>query len=511
MNEPAAVDNLRATRREWIGLAVLTLPCLLLAMDLTVLYLAVPSLTADLNPSSAQLLWIVDAYGFLIAGSLITMGTLGDRIGRRRLLLIGGAAFAVASTLAAFSTSAEMLIATRALLGVAGATLMPSTLALIRNMFHDETQRSTAISLWVTSFTVGNAIGPLLGGFMLEHFWWGSVFLLGVPVMVLLLLLGPVLLPESRDPNAGRLDIASAALSLVAILAIIYGIKRIASEGSSIAAAAAIVAGIVIGAVFVRRQKTLRDPIIDLELFRVPAFRTSVGAQLIALIAIAGAYFFTVQYLQLVLDLSPLIAGMWLLPPTIAGMAGSMFAPVVARRIRPASVMGGGLIMAAVGFAMLTQVSRDGGLPLLVGAFIIVSIGISATMTITTDLIVGVAPPERAGAASAISETSSELGLALGIATIGSIGTAVYRRDMADAIPASVPPEAADAARDTLGSALAVGARLPGQIGAELIELARAAFSHALQMSVVAAAVLVTLLAVVVMVTLKHIPVRNRN
>lgn len=511
MNEPAAVDNLRATRREWIGLAVLTLPCLLLAMDLTVLYLAVPSLTADLNPSSAQLLWIVDAYGFLIAGSLITMGTLGDRIGRRRLLLIGGAAFAVASTLAAFSTSAEMLIATRALLGVAGATLMPSTLALIRNMFHDETQRSTAISLWVTSFTVGNAIGPLLGGFMLEHFWWGSVFLLGVPVMVLLLLLGPVLLPESRDPNAGRLDIASAALSLVAILAIIYGIKRIASEGSSIAAAAAIVAGIVIGAVFVRRQKTLQDPIIDLELFRVPAFRTSVGAQLIALIAIAGAYFFTVQYLQLVLDLSPLIAGMWLLPPTIAGMAGSMFAPVVARRIRPASVMGGGLIMAAVGFAMLTQVSRDGGLPLLVGAFIIVSIGISATMTITTDLIVGVAPPERAGAASAISETSSELGLALGIATIGSIGTAVYRRDMADAIPASVPPEAADAARDTLGSALAVGARLPGQIGAELIELARAAFSHALQMSVVAAAVLVTLLAVVVMVTLKHIPVRNRN
>jgi DHA2 family multidrug resistance protein-like MFS transporter len=404
-----------------------------------------------------------------------------------------------------------MLIATRALLGVAGATLMPSTLALIRNMFHDETQRSTAISLWVTSFTVGNAIGPLLGGFMLEHFWWGSVFLLGVPVMALLLLLGPVLLPESRDPSAGRLDITSAALSLVAILAIIYGIKRIASDGSSMAAAVAIISGIVIGVVFLRRQKTLDDPIIDLELFRVPAFRTSVGAQLIALIAIAGAYFFTVQYLQLVLDLSPLIAGLWLLPPTIAGMAGSMLAPVVARRIRPASVMGGGLIMAAVGFTMLTQLSREGGLPLLVGAFIIVSIGISATMTITTDLIVGVAPPERAGAASAISETSSELGLALGIATIGSIGTAVYRRDMAGAIPAGIPAEAADAARDTLGSALAVGARLPGEIGAHLIELARAAFSHALQVSVIAAAILVTALAVVVVATLKHIPARSRD
>jgi DHA2 family multidrug resistance protein-like MFS transporter len=404
-----------------------------------------------------------------------------------------------------------MLIATRALLGVAGATLMPSTLALIRNMFHDETQRSTAISLWVTSFTVGNAIGPMLGGFMLEHFWWGSVFLLGVPVMALLLLVGPMFLPESRDPNAGRLDIASAGLSLVSILAIIYGVKRIASDGASIAAGVAIIAGIIIGVVFVRRQKTLEHPIIDLELFRVPAFRTSVGAQLIALIAIAGAYFFTVQYLQLVLGLSPLIAGLWLLPPTIAGMAGSMLAPVVARRIRPALVMGGGLMMGAVGFTMLTQVSREGGLLLLVGAFIIVSIGISATMTITTDLIVGVAPPERAGAASAISETSSELGLALGIAIIGSVGTAVYRRDLANAIPAGVPTEAADAARDTLGSALAVAERLPAQIGGELVELARGAFSHALQMSVIVAAVLVTVLAGVVVVTLKHIPVRNRD
>jgi len=505
------MENSRATRREWIGLAVLTLPCLLLAMDLTVLYLAVPSLSADLNPSSAQLLWIVDAYGFMIAGSLITMGTLGDRIGRRRLLLIGGGAFAVASSLAAFSTSAEMLIATRGLLGVAGATLMPSTLALIRNMFHDPDQRSTAISLWVTSFTVGNAIGPLLGGFMLEHFWWGSVFLLGVPVMALLLALGPVLLPESRDPNAGRLDIASAALSLAAILAVIYGIKRTASEGFSSAAAAAIAGGLVIGFVFVHRQRRLRDPIIDLDLFRVPAFSTSVGTQLIVLIAIAGAYFFTVQYLQLVLGLPPLRAGLWLLPPTVAGMFGSMFAPVVARRVRPALVMSGGLVMAAVGFTMLTQIRGGAGLPVLISAFVILSIGVSATMTITTDLIVGVAPPERAGAASAISETSSELGLALGVAVMGSIGTAVYRRDMASAIPAEVPSAAADAARDTLGGALAVAARLPGQLGTDLMELARAAFSHALHTTAITGAIIVTVLAVIVVVTLRQIPARSSN
>ena len=509
--EEEASINARATSREWIGLAVLTLPCLLLAMDLTVLYLAVPSLSADLRPSSAQLLWIVDIYGFLIAGSLITMGTLGDRIGRRRLLLMGAGAFSVASALAAFSTTAEMLIATRALLGVAGATLMPSTLALIRNMFHDESQRSTAISIWVTSFMVGSAIGPLLGGFMLEHFWWGSVFLLGVPVMGLLLILGPLLLPENRDPNAGRLDIPSAALSLFAILAVIYGIKRTATDGLSAAAALAIVIGLVIGFVFLRRQRKLRDPIMDLDLFRVAAFRTSVGTQLIALIAMAGAYFYTVQYLQLVVGLAPLPAGLWLIPSTIAGMGGSMFAPVLARRFRPAFVMSGGLIMGAIGYGMVTLVGGSLGLALIVPAFVIMSVGMSATMTVTTDLIVGVAPPERAGAASAISETSSELGLALGIAIIGSIGTAVYRRDMVDAIPPDVPSAAADAARDTLGSALAVAEGLPGKIGTELADLARNAFTHALHSTAIAGAAILVVLAGVVIVTLKHVPARSTS
>src|SRR3990170_1904108 len=197
----------RAGRREWVGLAVIALACVLYVMDLTVLHLAVPAVSRDLRPSSAQLLWIIDIYGFLVAGSLITMGTLGDRIGRRRLLMIGAAAFGVASILAALSTSAEMLIATRALLGIAGATLAPSTLSLIRNMFLDPRQRTVAIGVWVTSYAVGGAIGPLLGGVMLEFFWWGSVFLLAVPVMGLLLVLGPVLLPEFRDPQSSRLDL----------------------------------------------------------------------------------------------------------------------------------------------------------------------------------------------------------------------------------------------------------------------------------------------------------------
>src|ERR671924_2308272 len=231
----------RASRREWIGLAVLLLACLVYAMDLTVLQLALPQLSADLEPSSVQLLWIADIYGFMVAGALIIMGTLGDRVGRRRMLLIGAAAFALASLVAAFSTSAEMLIAARALLGIAGATVAPSTLSLIRNMFLDDHQRTFAIGLWITAYSLGGAVGPLIGGVLLEYFWWGSVFLIAVPVMILLLLVGPRYLPEYRDPNAAKPDLLSAALSLVAVLAIVYGLKQVAQDGLEWVSVAAIV------------------------------------------------------------------------------------------------------------------------------------------------------------------------------------------------------------------------------------------------------------------------------
>ncbi len=477
----------KATRREWIGLAVIALPCLLYAMDLTVLTLAVPSLTADLRPSANELLWIVDIYGFLVAGFLITMGTLGDRIGRRRLLLAGAAAFGAASVLAAFASTPEMLIASRALLGIAGATLAPSTLSLIRNMFHDPQQRTVAIGIWVTSFSTGAAIGPLVGGVLLEQFWWGSVFLLAVPVMALLLVVGPRLLPEYRDPQPGRLDLASVALSLAAVLAVIYGVKTIASDGVAWAGVAPALAGLAAAALFVDRQRRLADPMVDLELFRRRAFSVALGANTLAFAVAFGIEIFVAQYLQLVLGFSPLEAGVWSVPTAVAFVVGAQLTPPLAARFRPASVMLGGLVVSILGAAQLTQAAASGGPEPVVAGAVILSLGLAPLFTLAADLAVGSAPPERAGAASGISETSSELGGALGIALLGTIGTAVYRGDVAGP--------------DTLAGAVAAAERLPVTARAEFLDPAREAFTHALQVAatvsgaiIIAAALLVATL-----------------
>jgi DHA2 family multidrug resistance protein-like MFS transporter len=504
-SENVTVAAPRAGRREWIGLAVIALACVLYVMDLTVLHLAVPAISRDLRPSSAQLLWIIDIYGFLVAGSLITMGTLGDRIGRRRLLMIGAAAFGVASVLAAFSTSAEMLIATRALLGVAGATLAPSTLSLIRNMFLDPQQRTVAIGVWITSFSVGGAIGPLLGGLVLEFFWWGAVFLLAVPVMVLLLVLGPRLLPEYRDPGAGRPDLASAALSLAAVLAAIFGLKQIAQDGLAWLPALSILAGLAIGGVFVRRQRRLADPLIDLRLFRIPAFSASLATYGLGILIVFGGFLFLPQYLQLVLGLSPLEAGLWTLPWALAFIVGSNLTPVIVRRASPASVMAAGLALAAVGFAAFTLVDESSGFPIFLFGSVVFSLGLAPVFTLTNDLIIGSAPPERAGAAAGISETAAEFGGALGIALFGSIGVALYRSAIADAIPAGVPFQAAEVARDTLGGAIEVGGQLPGELGPALIGAAREAFTQGLHVAAAISAIGAIALAIFVAALLRRV------
>jgi DHA2 family multidrug resistance protein-like MFS transporter len=493
----------KAGRREWIGLSVLALACLLYVMDLTVLHLAVPSISEDLQPTSSQLLWIIDIYGFMVAGFLVTMGTLGDRIGRRKLLLIGAAAFGAVSIMAAFSRTPEMLILSRALLGIAGATLAPSTLSLIFSMFQDPGQRTRAIAIWISAFSAGSAIGPVVGGVLLENFWWGSVFLVSLPVMIALLVLGPIVLPEYKDPDAGRLDLTSAGMSIVSVLAVIFGLKEIASHGFGTVPIVFVIAGVVVGIVFVRRQLRLPDPMLDVRLFRIPTFRAALTINFLTVLVAVGYFLFVAQYLQLVLGLSPLEAGLWSVPSAIGFVVGSNAAPRILRYVRPARLMGAGLLLAALGLGILTQVGGDDGLAVVVAASLIISLGLAPVFGLTTEFIVGSAPTERAGAASGISETGAELGGALGIAILGSIGVALYRREIGASLPADIPQAAADAAMDTLGGAVAAAATLPAAQGAALVEVARAAFVQGMVTAALICAVVAVAVAILALVSLR--------
>ncbi|GLW98474.1 MFS transporter [Microtetraspora sp. NBRC 16547] len=476
----------KAGRREWAGLAVLTLPTLLVALDINSLFLALPHLSADLRTSGTEQLWITDIYGFMVAGLVVTMGTLGDRIGRRRLLMIGGAAFCLTSLLAAFSVSPAMLIGARALLGVAGATLMPSTLALIGSMFRDARQRGTAIAVWATCQFAGAALGPVVGGVLLEHFWWGSVFLLAVPVMVLLLLAGPFLLPEFRNPAAGRLDLAGVVLSLLAILPIVYGIKRLAATGAgpSVVPLTAIIMGAAFAVAFGRRQMRLDDPILDLRLFARRSFRLVLAALALAGVAMAGIGLLVTQYLQSVQGFAPAEAALWFAPMGLAVALGTTLTPVVVRSVSPATAIAGGLALSAAGAGLLAVVTRtagDGQGPVLIVVGIaVLALGTGPLFALGTDIVVGSVPPERGGSAAAMSETSNYLGGTLGVAVLGTVGAALYRDRMAGAVPARVPAEAARLARETVAGANGAAAALPPDDAARLLRAAHDAFTGGL-------------------------------
>lgn len=492
----------RAGAREWTGLAVLALPVLLLSLDLNVLYLAAPALAADLGTSGTQLLWVLDIYGFMIAGFLVTMGALGDRIGRRRLLLIGAAAFGAASVAAAYAPTTEALIAARALLGVAGATLMPSTLGLIGAMFTDPKQRSLAIGVWLMAFIGGSAIGPIVGGLMLERFWWGSAFLLGVPVMAVLLGAGPLLLPEFRERSSGRIDLLSAVLALATMLPVVYGIKQLAEDGFGAGPVAAAAAGAVCGVIFVRRQRRLDDPLVDLRLFRRPEFAAALVVLLLCLAAMGGIFMLSVQFMQMVAGLSPLETGLRLLPAVGASILAAVAAPIAARRVRPAVVINTGLAVGIAGLVLFALVEPVGGTGLVVGASVLVFLGITPLTVLGTDLVVGSAPKERASSASSLSETATELGAALSIALVGSVVTAVYTRRMAEAALADTVP---DVARDNLAAALASAERLPAGAAAGLVEASRGAFTDALTIGALAAAGVLAAAIVITSVALRRV------
>jgi DHA2 family multidrug resistance protein-like MFS transporter len=357
------------------------------------------------------------------------------------------------------------------------------------------------------SYSAGAAIGPVAGGLLLERFWWGSVFLINVPVMVLLLVLAPALLPESRDEKAGRLDVSSAALSLAAVLGVIYGLKRIAEGDSAGIALLSVAAGLALAAAFVRRQAKLADPLIDLRLFRIPAFSTALAVNVLGFLTTFATFLFVAQYLQSVLGLTPLQAGFWSLPSALAFIAGSFLTPAIVRRFNAAQVIAGGMLMTAAGFAILSQApDAQSSLGVLVAGQIVFSLGMTPVAVLNTDIVLGSAPPERAGAASALSETSFEFGAALGIALMGSVVTALYRGGFDAATGNAIPAAALEEARSTIGGAVQAASELASGAGARLLRVARDSYSDAFEISAWISAALAVAVALLALRMLRQRP-----
>ncbi|MGN7967897.1 MFS transporter [Microbacterium sp. 22296] len=485
--------------RGWFALAVLMLPVLLVSVDNTVLSFALPEIALDLQPSSVEQLWIIDVYPLVLAGLLVTMGTLGDRFGRKRLLLVGATGFAAVSALSAFAPTAVLLIAGRALMGVFGAMLMPSTLSLLRSIFRDRDERRFAIAIWASGFSAGAALGPIVGGFLLEHFSWGSVFLMAVPVLVPLLVLAPFFVPESRDPAPGRFDAVSVVLSLATMVPIVYGIKKLAVEGPLSLAPVLFVVGVVFGWLFVRRQNRAAAPMLDMSLFRRGTFSGAILVNLLSVVGLVGFLYFVAQHLQLVVGLSPMVAGFALVPGLALMIVSGLAVVPVAKRFAPRVVVPVALAFSVVAYIMVALSTAD--LVQLIVAFALLGIGIGAAETVSNELILSSAPSAKAGAASAVSETAYEVGAVLGTAVLGGILAAFYRTQLV--LPEGLSAVAADASRETLAGAVAVSNTLDDPALAESLRLAAAhAFDSGVVVTALIGAALIVVAAVIAAATL---------
>lgn len=494
----------RVGPRGWTALVVLMLPVLLVSVDNTVLSFALPEISIALAPTGAEQLWIIDVYPLVLAGLLVTMGTLGDRFGRRKLLLIGATGFAAVSALAAFAPTAGLLIAARALLGFFGAMLMPSTLSLLRSIFQNRDQRRMAIAVWASAFSAGSALGPIVGGFLLEHFAWGSVFLIAVPVLIPLLVAAPLLVPESRDPNPGRIDLLSILLSMATMIPVVYAIKSLAVDGPSLTAAAWALLGFGMGYLFVRRQLRAATPMLDMALFTRGSFSGAILVNLLSVVALVGFLYFVSQHLQLVLGLSPMVAGLALVPGMVAMIVAGLSVVPVSRRVPPHIVIPAGLAFSVAGYLIVAFTTHEHGVLPLVIAFVVLGIGIGAAETISNELILSSAPAAKAGAASAVSETAYELGAVLGTAVLGGIITAFYRGALV--LPDGLPADVAHAAGETLAGAYTAAQELPGALGTALWDAAAAAFGSGVMVTSLIGAGLVVAAGVIAAVTLRKAP-----
>ncbi|WP_131741476.1 MFS transporter [Actinomadura roseirufa] len=497
---------METSTRKWATFAICALLALVPSIDLTALNQAVPHLAADLHPSATQILWIADSYGFALAGLLITMGGVGDRIGHKRLLLTGTALFAAASAATAYAPSAGLLIAARAVLGVAGATLMPSCLSLIRRAFTDPRERTTAVGIFAGVGGLAVGLGPVVGGALLDHFWWGSVFLINVPIMLVALVAGALVLPGARPAATGRMDLLSVPLSIAGVLGLVYAVKEAAAHGvDEPRVPAAALAGAVALAAFAVRQTRVAEPLIDVRLFHRAAFSGSVASNAFAMFALVAQSLIFSLFFQLALGWSPLRAGLAGLPGALAAMVGgAALAPPLISALGRARVVALGMTVSATAFALFLGVGLHTSYPAMIPAMLLSGLGMGMALTVTSDTVLASVPAERSGAASAISETATELGGALGMAILGSVLNAVYR-DALD-VPAGVPAPAAATARDSLAGAVQVAAGLPGRLSSGLTAAARAAFVDGMHAALLCSASLAALVAVFALVTLRGVP-----
>ncbi|WP_055492626.1 MFS transporter [Streptomyces sp. TP-A0356] len=485
-----------AGANRWVVLVVLCVSLLLVALDATVLHVAVPAVTEDLKPGGIELLWIVDTYPLVCASLLILFGTLGDRIGRRRVLLLGYCIFGVASGVASLAQDAQVLIVARALLGVGGAMIMPATLSILRQVFPDRRERALAIGIWSAVAAVGAAVGPLLGGFLLEHFWWGSVFLINIPLMLVSLPVGRLLLPESKGDRDGPWDVVGALMAAFGLFGLVLGVKRLGAGepplGPFTVLSLLVGAGLLVA--FVRRQRRRAHPLVDLRMFARPAFSTSVGCIVLAMLALVGLELIAAQYLQLVLHLSPLGTGLRLLPLTFAAMAAGLVGSNLLHRFGPRRMVVFGFCLTAAAVVTLTAMGGHDNPALLLSGFVLLGFGLETTLFGAYESMLSEAPQAQAGGAAAIGETSYQLGAGIGIALLGSVMNAAYAPALSS-VP-GVPERESRAAGHSLGEAYEVAGRLGGARGEALRHAAQGAFVHGLHMTLVVSAVLLLLGAV---------------
>jgi MFS transporter, DHA2 family, multidrug resistance protein len=476
-----AQSGMQPDPRRWLVLAIVASGLFLICVDLTVLYVALPALTRDLAASNSARLWILNAYPIVVAGLLPGLGTLGDRHGHRRLFLIGLVTFGVASLAAAYAPRPGLLIGARAFLGVGAAMMMPATLAIIRTTFTDARERQFAIGLWSGMAAGGMALGPLIAGLLLEHFWWGSVFLINVPVVALALLLTFWLVPRRPAPGGAPWDLVGSLQILVGLTSLVYAIKECARQGRSLPALliAALVSFVFIAA-YLKRQKRRAHPLIDLSLFRLPDFAGAFAAACLGTAGMVGVELILSQYLQLVEGRSPLQAAIVFMPMAIAGFIAGPLAGRVMHRVRPSNFACGAFVLASACVLTLALVPPAASHYPLIRVLLLVGmgLGIGASVTFASSTIMSAAPPERGGMAASIEEVGFELGNSLGVAVFGSVMTAVYAMslvlpDTAAALPATV--------RDSLDEALLAADSLGAEMAEALRDAGRAAFTDALR------------------------------